>query len=169
MAATTLFSEAHIKLMHQLYLRQHYQPADVTTALNEKFGTTFESDQVRRAIVARGWSARRKKILAKEHALSLVTDKKIETQLVTAHAKTMEKFATAAQTGADRALAMVQIPACAISTRAPLSFSRTKTALFPWGTLGTANHPTSLLPSVDARRSSPYPKAPPQIAESRLR
>jgi hypothetical protein len=103
MAAKSLFSDAHREMIHELYMRRMMQPAAITTALNDRFKTSFALVQVQRLINAR-WSGRRKRLLNRVRAVEKMTDN----QLVTEHTKknraALERWSGKAEKLADKAL-----------------------------------------------------------------
>jgi hypothetical protein len=108
MAAPNIFSKPHLRFVHQSYLKMMLQPAEITVALNKKFGTNFEKGQVQRAISSRGWSKRRKKIEEDLEGVETVSDRRIVSSLARKHEEVMAEMAEGALGGARRALQFAQ-------------------------------------------------------------
>jgi hypothetical protein len=108
MAAPNIFSKPHLRFVHQSYLKMMLQPAEITVALNKKFGTNFEKGQVQRAISSRGWSRRRKKIEEDLEGVETVSDRRIVSSLARKHEEVMAEMAEGALGGARRALQFAQ-------------------------------------------------------------
>lgn len=108
MAAPNIFSKPHLRFVHQSYLKMMLQPAEITVALNKKFGTNFEKGQVQRAINTRGWSKRRRKIEEDLEGVEMISDRRIVTTLARKHEEVMAEMAEGALGGARRALQFAQ-------------------------------------------------------------
>lgn len=108
MAAPNIFSKPHLRFVHQSYLKMMLQPAEITVALNKKFGTNFEKGQVQRAINTRGWSKRRRKIEEDLEGVETISDRRIVSTLARKHEEVMAEMAEGALGGARRALQFAQ-------------------------------------------------------------
>jgi hypothetical protein len=130
MPAHPIFSEAHREFVHQAYMRQMLQPAAITTALNDRFGTNFKLVQVQRLINSK-WSKRRKVVVQRVRA---VVEKKTDSQLVKEHANknaaAMERFAKKTETLADKALDMANNAGDARSMAAAAAAAKSAITMF---------------------------------------
>ena len=100
MAKPHIFPPAHLKFIHQFYLKMRQTPSEVTVLLNEKYGMTYTTAQVQRAINTRGWSKRKKLLEHKVRAIEVVTDRVMAKSIAKEHEDTIKEVAAGMVTGA---------------------------------------------------------------------
>lgn len=104
------WSDEHLLLLKKLYLTCSIQPKECMVKVNEKFGTSYNIAQVRRAINDRGWSKKRKALIDKAK-VAVVTSKEsraIVSSIVRDHKSVMEDFGERAKKGAKKAFDLVE-------------------------------------------------------------
>ena len=107
MAKPHIFPPAHLKFIHQFYLKMRQTPSEVTVLLNEKYGMTYTTAQVQRAINTRGWSKRKKLLQHKVRAIEVVTDRVMAKSIAKEHEETIKEVAAGMVTGARKAVGFV--------------------------------------------------------------
>ena len=175
MAAPNIFSKPHLRFVHQSYLKMMMQPAEITVALNKKFGTNFEKGQVQRAISSRGWSKRRKKIEENLEGVETISDRRIVSTLARKHEEVMAEMAEGALGGARRALQFAQSAENVRSLAAAGSAAKSFFSTFALasGIENKANRPTGHsytfnFASTPVKRVGVAPKIVPPIAADAL-
>lgn len=126
MATPNIFSEHHLKTMRYLYMRMMLQPADVTEKINLKFKTDFTVSQIQRVINSRGWSKRRKAIVAKAGEVEAVKDSQIIRELAQAHGRVLDQVVESTKVGLTKA---AQFVASANDARSLLAASSAQKSL----------------------------------------
>lgn len=104
MAKTRVFSDAHIAYLRHLYIAQSIQPTICAQMVNEKFGTRYTIQQIRRAVTERGWSAKRK-------AVKLAGQQMVEksvTEIARDHTEAMTRFVKQSAAGVEKAAGMIE-------------------------------------------------------------
>lgn len=107
MPTPNIFSEAHLTTMRTLYMRMMLQPQEVCDKMNLKFKTDFTVKQVSRAINSRGWSARRKAMVAKLGAAERIRDAQIVRELANAHGKVLDQVVESSRMGLVKAATLM--------------------------------------------------------------
>ena len=107
MAKPNIFPPSHLKFIHQFYLKMQQPPSEVTVLLNQKYGTTYTTSQVQRAILVRGWSKRKKLMQEKVKAIEVVTDRVLAKSIAKEHEDTIKEVAAGMVAGARKAVDFV--------------------------------------------------------------
>lgn len=107
MPTPNIFPDEHVKFVRFLYMRVMLMPTEITQKVNAKYKADYSVKQISRLINSRGWSARRKNMVAKLGPIEQKKDSAILREIAQAHTKVMDDVAKGTTAGLERAMQFV--------------------------------------------------------------